>query len=179
MLTPTFYIANKTPTEHLRLFGQAKKAAGKMEMVAYNIPQCTGSVLAVDTVCEMARRGWIRYCKESSGDLEVSQEPHPQRKGRRARRSGGRRGSSWIKGCWRGPRASCPSAPTTIPEKYIRLYEAGARGDRKALAEQMPELASHTRDSLALRRLLDLRHQVCDVHSRIRFRPLRISAGTG
>ena len=65
VLTPTFYIAVKAPSEHLRLFGQAKEAAGEMEMIAYNIPQCTGSALAVETMCEMVKRGWIRCCKES------------------------------------------------------------------------------------------------------------------
>jgi len=70
VLTPTFYIAVRTASEHLRLFGEAKEATADMELIAYNIPQCTGSSLAVDTVCEMARRGWIRCCKESSGDWE-------------------------------------------------------------------------------------------------------------
>ena len=39
-----------------------------MEMLPYNIPQCTGSTLAVETMLTMAKRGWARYCKESSGD---------------------------------------------------------------------------------------------------------------
>ena len=139
VLTPTFYIANKTPTEHLRLFGQAKKAAGKMEMVAYNIPQCTSSVLAVDTICEMARRGWIRYCKESSGDWKYLKSLI--RKGK-AVGLDVLAGDEAImdQGLLAGAKGIVPVCANYAPEKYIRLYEAGARGDRKALAEQMPDL---------------------------------------
>jgi len=68
VVTPSFYLSVKTPQEHLRLFGRAKDVAGDMEMIAYNIPQCVGAPLAVETICEMARRGWVRCCKESSGD---------------------------------------------------------------------------------------------------------------
>jgi 4-hydroxy-tetrahydrodipicolinate synthase len=69
VVTPTFYICLKRPEEHLRLFGAARDAGNGMEMIAYNIPQCVGSVLAVETLVEIAKRGWVRYCKESSGDL--------------------------------------------------------------------------------------------------------------
>jgi 4-hydroxy-tetrahydrodipicolinate synthase len=69
VLTPTFYLSLKTEQEHIRLFGRARDAGGDMEMIAYNIPQCVGSSLPVEWVCEMARRGWIRCCKESSGDM--------------------------------------------------------------------------------------------------------------
>ena len=68
VLTPSYYNVIRSPQEHLRLFGQARDAAGDMEMIAYNIPQRAGAALAVDTICDMARRGWIRCCKESSGD---------------------------------------------------------------------------------------------------------------
>jgi 4-hydroxy-tetrahydrodipicolinate synthase len=69
VLTPSFYIAAKTPSEQLREFGAAREAGGTMEMIPYNIPRCTGAAFAVDTLCEMARRGWVRACKESSGDI--------------------------------------------------------------------------------------------------------------
>jgi len=139
VLTPTYYVANKAPSEHLRLFGQAKEAAGKMEMVAYNIPQCTGSVLAVDMVCEMAKRGWVRYCKESSGDLKYLKSLI--RKGK----SVGLNvlaGDELImgQGLLAGAKGIVPVCANYDPKRYVRLYEAGSRGDRKAVAEQMPEL---------------------------------------
>jgi 4-hydroxy-tetrahydrodipicolinate synthase len=70
VVTPTFYIALNTAEEHLRLFGRAREAGGDMEMIAYNIPKCVGSVIEADTMLSMARQGWIRVCKESSGDVD-------------------------------------------------------------------------------------------------------------
>jgi 4-hydroxy-tetrahydrodipicolinate synthase len=70
VVTPTFYIAAKTGDEQLRLFAACKEAGGDMELIAYNIPQVTGATISVETFCEAARRGWIRHCKESSGDLK-------------------------------------------------------------------------------------------------------------
>jgi 4-hydroxy-tetrahydrodipicolinate synthase len=139
VLTPTFYIANKTSTEQLRLFGQAKEAAGKMEMVAYNIPQCTGSILAVDTACEMARRGWIRYCKESSGDWNYLKT---------LIRRGKAVGLDVLAGdelimdqaLLAGAKGVVPVCANYIPREYVRFYEAGRQGDRKTLAEQKVEL---------------------------------------
>jgi 4-hydroxy-tetrahydrodipicolinate synthase len=141
VLTPTFYIANKAAAEHLRLFGQAKEAAGKMEMVAYNIPQCTGSVLAIDTILEMARRGWIRCCKESSGDWKYLKTLI--RKGKTV-------GLDVLAGdeplldqaLLAGAKGVVPVCANYDPQRYIRLYEAGVNRDRKALAAQMPELMS-------------------------------------
>jgi 4-hydroxy-tetrahydrodipicolinate synthase len=69
VLTPTFYNPCRSAGEQLRLYGACVDAAAPMELVAYNIPQLTSSSVSVDTFCELARRGWIRYCKESSGDL--------------------------------------------------------------------------------------------------------------
>jgi dihydrodipicolinate synthase/N-acetylneuraminate lyase len=36
-------------------------------MIAYNIPSCTGSKLSINVLCDLAHRGWIHCCKESSG----------------------------------------------------------------------------------------------------------------
>jgi 4-hydroxy-tetrahydrodipicolinate synthase len=74
VLTPTFYNPCRSAGEQLRLYGACVEAAAPMELVAYNIPQLTGSSVSVDTFCELARRGWIRYCKESSGDLPFVRE---------------------------------------------------------------------------------------------------------
>jgi 4-hydroxy-tetrahydrodipicolinate synthase len=70
VVTPTYYVPCRTVGEQMRLFAACHEAAAPMELVAYNIPQLTASTVEVDTFCELARRGWIRYCKESSGDLD-------------------------------------------------------------------------------------------------------------
>ncbi len=69
VVAPTFYLTIKSASEQLRLFGAAREACGDRELIAYNIPSCTGAEIAVETFCDMARRGWIRYCKESSGNV--------------------------------------------------------------------------------------------------------------
>lgn len=134
VLTPTYYIAVRTAEEHLRLFAQAREAAGDMEMIAYNIPQCTGSSLAVDTLCELARRGWIRVCKESSGDLDYFREL--------VRRSAQVELSvlqgdekTMADGLRAGACGVVPVCANVFPEVYIRLYEAAVRNEATALAQ--------------------------------------------
>lgn len=40
-----------------------------MNMIPYNIPAFTGSIIPVRVMFEMASRGWVQVCKESSEDL--------------------------------------------------------------------------------------------------------------
>jgi 4-hydroxy-tetrahydrodipicolinate synthase len=68
VVTPTFYTALTSHEEYLRLFGACKESLGARELIAYNIPSATNSTIPLETMIEMARRDWIRYCKESSGD---------------------------------------------------------------------------------------------------------------
>lgn len=148
VLTPSYYYAPKTASEQMRLFGQAKEAAGKMEMIAYNIPQCTGAVLDLDMVCEMAKLGWVRYCKESSGDLKYITN---------LIRKGKKHGltvlasDEFIMGesLLAGAQGVVPVCANYDPQLYIRIYEAGVRGDRKAVAEHMAE-ALRIRETLLL-----------------------------
>jgi 4-hydroxy-tetrahydrodipicolinate synthase len=68
VVLPTFYLKIKLPDEHLRLFGECKEAVSDLNMVAYNLPSIAGSSIPVEVMCEMARRGWITCCKDSSED---------------------------------------------------------------------------------------------------------------
>ena len=70
VVTPTFYIKLTTPDEHLRLFSECREISDRIEMVAYNIPDCTGSEIPVEVLCECARRGWIRYCKSTYENMD-------------------------------------------------------------------------------------------------------------
>lgn len=141
VLTPTFYLATRTEKEHLRHFAPAKEAAGDMEMVAYNIPQCTGSRLAVETVCRMAERGWIRCCKESSGDLAYLTEMVDGGRGVGLRvlvgdeAIGGR-------ALLAGARGIVPVCANYDPWTFVRLYEAAARGDGDEVARQMARVTA-------------------------------------
>lgn len=69
VVTPTYYLTLTREEEFLAHFGAVREAVSA-EMVVYNIPPCTGSSLPVSAVLEMARRGWTRYCKDSSADNE-------------------------------------------------------------------------------------------------------------
>jgi 4-hydroxy-tetrahydrodipicolinate synthase len=136
VLTPTFYISVATPDEHLRLFGEAKQAAGNMEMIAYNIPQCTGSVLAVETIVEMARRGWIVACKESSGNWEYHQG---------LLRRAGEIGLTVLVGDEKisgdallaGARGVVPVCANYDPAVFLGLCHAAARNDRAEVSRLM------------------------------------------
>jgi dihydrodipicolinate synthase/N-acetylneuraminate lyase len=48
------------------LFAECADGSRGMSMIAYNIPSCTNSEIPVEVVVELARRGLIKYCKESS-----------------------------------------------------------------------------------------------------------------
>jgi 4-hydroxy-tetrahydrodipicolinate synthase len=76
VVSPTFYISLSTPEEHFRLFSECIDAGRGMEMVGYNIPQNTHSQVPVEVFQECAQRGWIRYCKDSSGDMEYFRRMH-------------------------------------------------------------------------------------------------------
>ena len=132
VITPTFYITLRAPDEYLRLFGECAEQMGDMQIVAYNIPSCVGSVIPVAAMIEMARRGWIRYCKESSGDFAYFQrlvtegaevglrvlqgeEPHIAR------------------GMLAGACGIVPVCANFEPHTYIAAYEAGRARDEAAL----------------------------------------------
>jgi len=69
IVTPTFYITLDHEEEMLCHFGSCRDATN-MEMVLYNIPNCTGSNIPLKAVEKMVRRGWARLYKESSGDID-------------------------------------------------------------------------------------------------------------
>ncbi len=70
VIVPPYYVKVKSLDENLRFFGACKEAAGSMNMIAYNIPSCAGSIIPIEAMCQMTSRGWIRYCKDSSEDME-------------------------------------------------------------------------------------------------------------
>ncbi|MGA2974424.1 MAG: dihydrodipicolinate synthase family protein [Spirochaetia bacterium] len=128
VVTQTFYLAARAESEHLRLFGEAREAGGNMEMIAYNIPQCTGTSIAVDTLCEMGRRGWLRHCKESSGDMAYFRD---------LVRRGGEVGISVLGGdevtmleeLRAGAAGLVPGCGNIIPAIFIQAFEAAERKD--------------------------------------------------
>jgi 4-hydroxy-tetrahydrodipicolinate synthase len=139
VVTPTFYVAATTPAEHLRLFGQVKEAAGDMELIAYNIPQCTGTTLPLNTVCEMATRGWIRYCKESSGNWPYLAEMIARGKDCGL---GVLTGDEMTAGdaLLAGARGVVPGFANYDPAPYVRLYAAAMGGNHSEMADAMARI---------------------------------------
>jgi len=128
VVTPTFYIPTRTAAEHLRHFEACREAAGAMELIAYNIPQVVGTSLEVETICELARRGWVRHCKESSGDLPFL---------RRLIEQGREVGLRVLMGDERNSAAGLQAGAVGLvnlcsnlqPETYLALFEAARRRD--------------------------------------------------
>ena len=148
VVTPTFYVAVKTSAEHLRLFGQAKEAGKDMEMLPYNIPQCTGTVLAVETMLTMAKRGWARYCKEISGDFAYINELIHRGKDVGLTVLAGDEsivGASLLSGAG----GIVPVCANFEPATFLRLYDAGVRGDKAEVARLM-ERVKQLREGLVL-----------------------------
>jgi len=133
VVAPTFYLATKSADEHVRLFAAAREACGNRELIAYNIPSCTNSEIAVETFCDMARRGWIRYCKESSGNLSYFKNLVSAGKevGLKAF-MGDENGIA--EGLLAGACGIVPVCANYEPATFIKAYTAGLRGDADELA---------------------------------------------
>jgi len=148
VVTPTYYITLRTPDEHLRLFGECVEHAGNTEIIAYNIPSCTGSAIPAETVIEMARRGWIRTMKESSGDFDYF---------RRLAVEGAEYGLRLLQGdephiaagLLAGAVGIVPVCANFEPATYIAAYEAGIAGDAAALGP-LQERILYIREKLLL-----------------------------
>ena len=139
VVTPTYYIPCRTSDEQLRLFAACRDAAGGMEMIGYNIPQVTGSQITVETFCEAARRGWMRHCKESSGDLTfLSRLVTEGRKvGLRVLMGDERTAAGGLQAGAVGLVNVCVNVE---PATYLRLYEAAVRGDAAVMAQQQERI---------------------------------------
>ena len=148
VVAPTYYLTVKTPEEHLRLFGAAKEACGDRELIAYNIPSCTGSEIAVDTFREMGKRGWIHYCKESSGNLPYFKSLVAAGKevGLKAF-MGDENGIA--EGLLNGAVGIVPVCANYEPKTFLKAYDAGFRGNAAELARHQ-ERVLYVRERLCL-----------------------------
>ena len=132
VVTPTFYVPVRGNDEHMRLFSACYEAGGSnMNMVPYNLPSCTQSVIAVETMVELARRGWARYCKESSGNAEYVARLLAEAPGAGMTvLMGNEIGAA--EAMLAGAGGMVPVCSNFEPRTYIDIYEAGRRGDRDA-----------------------------------------------
>ena len=148
VVTPTYYITLRDPDEYLRLFGECAEHADGMDIVAYNIPPCTGSAIPADIAIEMARRGWIRFVKESSGDFEYFC---------RLVTEGAEIGLKVLEGTEPHIAKSLPAGAVGIvpvcanyePSTFVRAYQAACAGDESELARCQKRI-NYVRENLLL-----------------------------
>ena len=148
VVTPVFYLRMTTPTEHLRLFAACREAAPDMELIPYNIPVYTGCEIPIGVLCDLARRGWVRYCKESSGDTAYFS---------RLMAESGDAGLKVFMGDERLAREALragvcglvPGCANFEPRTFVRVYEAAQRGDQGEL-DRWYERMMVLRDNLVL-----------------------------
>lgn len=143
VVVPTYYHKLELPEEHLRLFGSCKEAVGDNEIIAYNIPACTGSIIPVETICEMVSRGWINYCKDSSNDVAYFS---------RLRAEGGPLGLRILLGTEQyaadgllmGVQGLVPLCANFEPSTFIAAYNARSEPDKlAALQLRISALVQH------------------------------------
>jgi 4-hydroxy-tetrahydrodipicolinate synthase len=132
VVTPSYYYTLQIPAEHLRLFSECAESSPGMAVVAYNIPACTHSEIPVEVIVELARRGVLRYCKDSSTDLAyfrrlmaeaapfglkvfMGEEPHI------------------AEALLGGASGIVPVCANLEPLTFIQAYQAGLRQDRAEL----------------------------------------------
>ena len=144
VVSPTFFIFLKTPEEHFRLFSECIDAGSGMEMIGYNIPQNTFSQIPVGVFHECARRGWIRYCKDSSGDMEYFKDLL----------AGGLKVLSGSEvdladKLLAGAVGVVNVCANYEPETFVRAYSASLKKDRQELTK-MQERVEFLRQSLCL-----------------------------
>jgi 4-hydroxy-tetrahydrodipicolinate synthase len=139
VVTSTFYIPGRTADEQLRLFAACHEAAGDMELIGYNIPQATGAEVAVETFCEAARRGWMRHCKESSGDVKFLSRLVTEGRavGLRVLMGDERTAAAGLRAGAVGLVNLCVNVE---PATYLRLYDAAVRGDEAEMRRQQERI---------------------------------------
>lgn len=134
-VAPTYYFPLRSGSQQLRLFGSCKETFPEMEMVVYNIPSFTGSCVDLETFIEMARRGWFRYCKDSSErrDLMLALINQGRELGIEVIVGDER---LIVDGLWAGSCGMIPVGANVEPRTYLRLYEAGLKRDRTEMLRQ-------------------------------------------
>jgi 4-hydroxy-tetrahydrodipicolinate synthase len=146
VVTPTFYTTLSCPSEHLRLFEACKQVLDDRELIAYNIPSSTYSSIPVEVIIEMARRGWIRYCKESSGNPEYY-SPLLDQAGQVGLDVFMGDEANIAAGLLAGACGIVPVCANYEPETFVRAYEAGLRRDIDEL-QKMQRRVNYLRDRL-------------------------------
>ena len=149
VVTPTFYITLNYENEMLSHFGHCRNASD-MEMVVYNIPDCTGSLIPLATIEEVVRRGWTNVFKESSGDREYFSSVLNICNNYGANvLQGNEPDIEW--GLSIGAAGIVPVCANYEPETYVSAWLAAKKGDQEFLRRTQQRI-SEIRDVLLMGR---------------------------
>ena len=146
VVLPVFYISHTSPEEHLRLFADCKEADDGMELIAYNLPTNARCEIPVEILVEAARRGWVKYCKDSSCNFDYLSHLISE---------GAEVGlqvltgdeSRVVQGIRAGAVGVVPVCANYDPEVFVRAYQATLDSD-DAVAQSAQERIQSLRDNL-------------------------------
>lgn len=132
VVTPAYYFPLTTTDEHLQLFAACKEADDGMNMIPYNLPGIVKAEIPIDVLVEITRRGWVKYCKESSANLDYFRRLVTQ--GREVGLNvfmGDEK--SILAGLKMGACGIVPSCANFEAQPFIAAYQAALANDHKAL----------------------------------------------
>jgi 4-hydroxy-tetrahydrodipicolinate synthase len=133
VVSPTYYHTLKVPAEHLRLFSECAEAGGDLSMIPYNLPSVTQSEIPVEVLAELARRGLIHYCKESSGNLAYFRRLISATAPFGLKVFMGDE-ASIAAGLQAGAKGIVPVCANVEPQPYLQAYRAALQQDWEAVA---------------------------------------------
>jgi len=147
VITPTYYITPETNDEFVSYFGACRDAAN-LNMIVYNIPSCTNTSIPVEVIAEMAKRGWTKCIKESSGDQDYfSKLMDTVSENGVAVLQGNEPDIAW--GLRKGARGIVPVCANYAPSLFTAVCQAAAQKDNERM-DALQEEISAIRETLLL-----------------------------
>jgi len=147
VVTPTYYITPERNDEFISYFGACRDAT-ELNMIVYNIPSCTHASIPVEVITEMAKRGWMRCIKESSGNQDYFSQVMDAVSGYDiAVLQGNEPDIAW--GFRKGARGIVPVCANYAPSLYAAMCQAAAEKDDERMDALQEEILA-VRETLLL-----------------------------
>lgn len=138
VVTPSYYLTLTRDSEFLAHYATIR-AATDAELIVYNIPPCTGSNLPLSVIFDMARRGWTRYCKDSSADnARFAQLLAGAPEVGLTVFQGSEANMAWA--LEQGARGLVPGCANFHAAPFVRLWQAAQVGDTATMAACQEEI---------------------------------------
>jgi 4-hydroxy-tetrahydrodipicolinate synthase len=148
VVTSIFYARHTSQDETLRHFERIARETA-IDLIAYNIPPFTGLKLTAATMGRIAAIDRVAGIKDSSGDFAEFQKllrGHARNPDMCVLQGAT---ASAAAGLLQGADGYVPSIAPLFPELFVRMYEAGTRGDIKRTLE-LNALVAETSEILGM-----------------------------